>query len=245
MTTPRAAAVRPLEPSLPLRLSPGAPGGLQLGHLPQPRLGRSTRRQQHPAHRRHRLGQIHARRRRHHPARAAAESLTTRRRARTPGSARCARMSSATTSPNAASRALAPAGRSARRQQLLRDPRALHQRGLRPDRHARPGLLAQGLAGAAGAPLRRRAMRAVDRRALRRFRHRHRPAAKRLRKAAAEVVDTFPPYGAAFRRRFGIENEQALDLFHQTVSMKSVGNLTDFVREHMLEPSRSSSASTR
>ena len=25
-------------------------------------------------------------------------------------------------------------------------------------------------------------------------------------------------------------------LFHQTVSMKSVGNLTQFVREHMLEP---------
>ena len=32
-----------------------------------------------------------------------------------------------------------------------------------------------------------------------------------------------------------IENEQALELFHQTVSMKSVGNLTDFVRAHMLE----------
>lgn len=27
-----------------------------------------------------------------------------------------------------------------------------------------------------------------------------------------------------------------MDLFHQTVSMKSVGNLTEFVREHMLEP---------
>ena len=26
-----------------------------------------------------------------------------------------------------------------------------------------------------------------------------------------------------------------MDLFHQTVSMKSVGNLTDFVRGHMLE----------
>ena len=51
-----------------------------------------------------------------------------------------------------------------------------------------------------------------------------------------EVADTFPPYGDAFRRRFGIANPQALDLFHQTVSMKSVGDLTDFVREHMLEP---------
>jgi len=59
---------------------------------------------------------------------------------------------------------------------------------------------------------------------------------KRIRSARAEVFDTFPPYGAWFRRRFGIENEQALELFHQTVSMKSVGNLTDFVRSHMLEP---------
>src|SRR5882672_12543851 len=59
---------------------------------------------------------------------------------------------------------------------------------------------------------------------------------KRLRSTPrVEVHDTFPPYGAAFRRRFGIETEQALDLFHQTVSMKSVGNLTDFVRQHMLE----------
>lgn len=51
-----------------------------------------------------------------------------------------------------------------------------------------------------------------------------------------ELFDSFPPYGAWFRRRFGIDNEQALELFHQTVSMKSIGNLTDFVRNHMLEP---------
>ena len=49
------------------------------------------------------------------------------------------------------------------------------------------------------------------------------------------LFDSFPPYGAAFRRRFGLQNEQALELFHQTISMKSVGNLTAFVREHMLE----------
>jgi uncharacterized protein YPO0396 len=60
---------------------------------------------------------------------------------------------------------------------------------------------------------------------------------KRLRETKqVEVFDSFPPYGAAFRRRFGIENEQALELFSQTVSMKSVGNLTEFVRGHMLEP---------
>lgn len=47
--------------------------------------------------------------------------------------------------------------------------------------------------------------------------------------------DTFPPYAAAFKRRFGIENDQALELFNQTVSMKSVGNLTAFVRSHMLD----------
>jgi uncharacterized protein YPO0396 len=60
---------------------------------------------------------------------------------------------------------------------------------------------------------------------------------KRLRAAPGveELSDAFPPYGAAFRRRFGIDNEQALELFNQTVSMKSVGNLTDFVRGHMLE----------
>ncbi len=59
---------------------------------------------------------------------------------------------------------------------------------------------------------------------------------KRLRKNGVSLFDSFPPYGAYFRRRLGIEGEQALELFHQTVSMKSVGNLTDFVRLHMLEP---------
>lgn len=59
---------------------------------------------------------------------------------------------------------------------------------------------------------------------------------KRLRAVTKEVHETFPPYQAAFRKRFGIQNDQALDLFHQTVSMKSVGNLTDFVRQHMLQP---------
>ncbi len=59
---------------------------------------------------------------------------------------------------------------------------------------------------------------------------------KKLRTSGAEIEDSFPKYGAWFRRRFGIDNEQAMELFHQTISMKSVGNLTDFVRRHMLEP---------
>jgi uncharacterized protein YPO0396 len=58
---------------------------------------------------------------------------------------------------------------------------------------------------------------------------------KRLRKLGVELNESFPPYASAFRRRFGLENEQALALFQQTVSMKSVGNLTDFVRDHMLD----------
>lgn len=59
---------------------------------------------------------------------------------------------------------------------------------------------------------------------------------KQLRRESdVEVHDSFPPYAGAFRRRFGIENDQALELFNQTVSMKSVGNLTEFVRGHMLE----------
>jgi uncharacterized protein YPO0396 len=59
---------------------------------------------------------------------------------------------------------------------------------------------------------------------------------RKLRQNDAQTFDAFPEYSSWFRRRFGIETEQALDLFHQTVSMKSVGNLTDFVRGHMLEP---------
>lgn len=67
---------------------------------------------------------------------------------------------------------------------------------------------------------------------------------KRLREGGVELFDSFPPYGAWFRRRFGIDNEQALDLFLQTVSLKSVGNLTEFVRTHMLEPFEVSSRIT-
>jgi uncharacterized protein YPO0396 len=60
---------------------------------------------------------------------------------------------------------------------------------------------------------------------------------RRLRAAdGVRVHEGFPDYGKDFHRRLGIESEQAMELFHQTVSMKSVGNLTDFVRDHMLEP---------
>jgi uncharacterized protein YPO0396 len=68
---------------------------------------------------------------------------------------------------------------------------------------------------------------------------------RRLRGAGARIHDHFPEYGKDFRRRLGIESEQAMELFHQTVSMKSVGNLTDFVRSHMLEPFDAASWTSR
>ena len=58
---------------------------------------------------------------------------------------------------------------------------------------------------------------------------------KRLRRSGAQIWNTYPEYGAWFRRRLWIHDQQALELFHQTVSMKSIGNLTGFVRRHMLE----------
>ena len=59
---------------------------------------------------------------------------------------------------------------------------------------------------------------------------------RRLRGAGIRVHEAFPDYGRDFRRRLGIESEQAMELFGQTVSMKAVDNLNDFVRQHMLEP---------
>ncbi len=56
-----------------------------------------------------------------------------------------------------------------------------------------------------------------------------------LRKRNFDVTESFKEYSTRFRQEFGIKSEQALDLFYQAVSMKSVGNLTEFIRQHMLE----------
>ena len=58
---------------------------------------------------------------------------------------------------------------------------------------------------------------------------------KKLRAAGVTVHDTFEPYAAAFKRQFGISGNQAMELFHRTVSMKQVDNITSFVRSNMLE----------
>ncbi len=59
---------------------------------------------------------------------------------------------------------------------------------------------------------------------------------KRLKiTSGIEVFETFKEYSVRFCQHFGInQRDEALDLFNQTVSMKSVGNLTEFVRKQML-----------
>ncbi len=61
---------------------------------------------------------------------------------------------------------------------------------------------------------------------------------KRLRNLKyTEVFDSFSEYQKRFSREMGIKSDQALNLFYQTVSLKSIGNLTEFIRTHMLEDS--------
>ena len=58
---------------------------------------------------------------------------------------------------------------------------------------------------------------------------------KRLKTKGGDLFDSYRDYFTQIKRLLGIGSEQAMRLFYQTVSMKSVGNLTDFIREHMLE----------
>ena len=65
--------------------------------------------------------------------------------------------------------------------------------------------------------------------------------ARELRKRLKELPNTetfddnFSKYSQRFRQLFGMQTDKAIDLFYQTVSMKSVSSLTLFVREQMLE----------
>lgn len=75
---------------------------------------------------------------------------------------------------------------------------------------------------------------------------------KRLRAdSGIRVHDGFPEYGKDFRRRLGIESEQAMELFHQTVSMKSVETspissaITCSSRSTPRKPPRTSSPTSR
>ena len=58
---------------------------------------------------------------------------------------------------------------------------------------------------------------------------------KRLKNSDVWVFEDYTRYAEIFRGKFGIEQEQALDLFQQTISMKKVEALTEFVRVNMLQ----------
>ena len=58
---------------------------------------------------------------------------------------------------------------------------------------------------------------------------------KQLRNQGIEVFDQFARYSQRFRQLLGFRSEKALDLFNQIVSIKEIGSLNAFVREHMLE----------
>jgi uncharacterized protein YPO0396 len=58
---------------------------------------------------------------------------------------------------------------------------------------------------------------------------------RRLKSGGVKVFDTFDGYESEFKRQFGITGSQAMDLFHRTVSMKQVENITGFVRTNMLD----------
>jgi uncharacterized protein YPO0396 len=58
---------------------------------------------------------------------------------------------------------------------------------------------------------------------------------RQLRSLGAEVYDEFSRYSRALVKRLRLRSEKALDLFNQTVSIKEIGGLNEFVRQHMLE----------
>ena len=58
---------------------------------------------------------------------------------------------------------------------------------------------------------------------------------KRLKKTLyVDVYNDYNSYAVKFKSLFGITQDNALDLFQQTVSMKKVNGITDFVRKNML-----------
>lgn len=58
---------------------------------------------------------------------------------------------------------------------------------------------------------------------------------KELRARGAEVFRDFGAYSHRFRQLVNVRSEKAFDLFNQIVSIKEIGGLNAFVRDHMLE----------
>ncbi|MEM9848105.1 MAG: SbcC/MukB-like Walker B domain-containing protein [Bacteroidota bacterium] len=55
------------------------------------------------------------------------------------------------------------------------------------------------------------------------------------KKFKADEHDSFTKYSQAFTREFGLKSDKALTLFAQTVGIKVLGNLNEFIRTNMLE----------
>ncbi len=58
---------------------------------------------------------------------------------------------------------------------------------------------------------------------------------KRLKSTGVDVYEEFARYSRHLIKLFKLRSEKALDLFNQTVSIKEIGGLNEFVRQHMLE----------
>jgi len=58
---------------------------------------------------------------------------------------------------------------------------------------------------------------------------------ERLRSHGAEVYDQFDHYSKHFRKLLGLQSDKALDVLNQTVAIKDIDRLNDFIRQHMLE----------
>jgi uncharacterized protein YPO0396 len=58
---------------------------------------------------------------------------------------------------------------------------------------------------------------------------------KQLKTRGLQIFEQFVDYSQQFIKRFGLTSDKALDLFNQAVSIKEIGGLNEFVRNHMLE----------
>ncbi len=58
---------------------------------------------------------------------------------------------------------------------------------------------------------------------------------QRMKRIKVHVDRKYSAYFSVFQKMIGIRSEKALDLFNQIVSIKEIGNLTQFIRNNMLE----------
>lgn len=59
---------------------------------------------------------------------------------------------------------------------------------------------------------------------------------KTLKSLGAMEFDSFTQYYSFFKRRLGLDSDQAMDLFNKTISLRGVDNISSFVKANMLQP---------